>query len=158
MKDFDIVVKGNLELSVNGADGYIRIPENVKMDVARDRADLTLDAADCNGKALIEVPVNSEHIEIKCEGSKIDIRNISFDEFEIDSKGDVEVNIEDIRGELSINLIDATATVTVKPETRFNVVNKGKGNTVTYAGAAYNDADLTIEINGKNSELKILTK
>ena len=158
MKDFDIVVKGNLALTVNGADGYIRIPEKTKLDVARDRADLTLDAADCGSEALIEVPTNSEHIEIKCDSSRIDIRNISFDEFEIDSKGDVDVNIEAIKGELSINLIDSTATVTVPAEMRFNVVNKGKCNTVTYAGATYNDADLTIEINGKNSELRIQTR
>ena len=158
MKDFDIVVKGGCEITVNGADGYIRIPENTKIDVARGKADLTIDSADCGDKAVIEVPTKSEHIEIKCDPTKINIKNISFDEFEIDSKGDVEVDAEGINGALSINLIDSTATVTVPEDFRFNIRNKGKNNTVTFSGAVYIDASNVIEINGKNSELKILTK
>lgn len=153
MKDYDINVKGAQNVKVFGTkDNTIVVPSDVRLDSDRNKADIDIkDVSDVK----IGIPENAEKIELNITDSKIAVTDLSFEEFEIDGKGEITVEIDGTNGPIDINMIGGTATLIVPEGFSFFAVVKGKNNRIDSDIAEDHSSANKIELNGKDTVLLI---
>ena len=153
MKDYDIKIKGSCAVKVFGTkDDTIVVPSDVKLDSDRNRADIDIkDVSDVK----IGIPGEAEKIELNITDSTMKISDLSFEEFEIDAKGEITVELSGTEGPVDINMIGGKATLIVPEGFSFFTVNKGKNNTIECALSETPGSNNKIELNGKDSTLII---
>ena len=153
MKDYDINVKGAQNVNVFGTkDNTIVVPSDVRLDSDRNKADIDIkDVSDVK----IGIPENAEKIELNITDSKIAVTDLSFEEFEIDGKGEITVEIDGTNGPIDINMIGGTATLIVPEGFSFFTVVKGKNNRIDSDIAEDHSSANKIELNGKDTVLLI---
>ena len=153
MNDFDIKIKGNCEAKIFGTgDETMVIPCNAKIDTAREKVDITTDF----NEVKIGLPSCSEKVEIAADNSDITIENLKFETLEIDAKDKVLIRLIDTHGKTDINMIGGAATVIVPEDYSFTTSVKGKNNKIECELPQDELAANKIELNGKDSTLKIV--
>ena len=153
MKDFDIKIEKSRVVKVFGTeDNTIVIPADAKIDPSRSKFDITLGG----NAAKFGIPHDSEKIEIAAEGSDITVENVSFERLEIDAKGTIIVKLDGTAGPVDINMDGGEATLIVKEGFSFRTEVKGKNNKIECELPQDELAANKIELNGKDSTLKIV--
>ena len=153
MKDFDIKIKGNCEARIFGTgDETMVLPSNAKIDTARDKGDITTDAKNVK----IGLPSCAEKVEIEAAGSDITIERLKFETLEIDAKEQILIRLIDTEGKIDINMIGGEATLIVPEDYTFTTSVKGKNNKIEGSIEEDVTSKNCIEINGKDSTLKII--
>ncbi|MCR5529272.1 MAG: hypothetical protein K6F49_08645 [Saccharofermentans sp.] len=153
MKDFDIKIKGSCEARIFGTgDETMILPSNAKIDTARDKGDITTDAKNVK----IGLPSCAEKVEIAAEASDITIESLEFETLEIDAKEKVTIRLIDTKGKIDINMIGGEATLIVPEEYTFTTSVKGKNNKIESSLGEDVTSGNIIELNGKDSALKII--
>lgn len=153
MKDYDINIKGSSDVKVFGTkDNTIVVPSDVKLDSDRNKADIDIkDVSDVK----IGIPENAEKIELNIADSKISITDLSFENLEIDGKGDITVAVNGTTGPIDINMIGGTATLLVPEGFSFYTEAKGKNNRIDSSLPEDHTSSNRIELNGKDTTLTI---
>ena len=155
MKDYDIKVRGRCEITFFGTDNdTIIVPSNVKFDSDRDSADIDIEAG---SNVTIGIPCEAEHVELDVMDSNISIKDLSFEKLEIDAKGRIEVKIENVKGPIDINMVSGEAVLKVPEGYSFRTNREGKNNFIECSIPQDISTDNVIELNLKNSVLKIVT-
>ena len=153
MTDFDIKVKNANVIRVFGTEDETMVfPSAAKIDTSRSNCDVVIDGL---SEVKIGLPKNSEEIELACAGAAIFISDLSFESFEIDGKGDLKIDAEDIEGSLEINLVSGSAELTVPSGFSFRAKNAGKNCIIDSEADDVIDSTNTVELNGKDSKLTI---
>lgn len=153
MKDFDIKIKGSCEARIFGTgDETMVLPSNAKIDTARDTVDITTDFKEVK----IGLPSCSEKVEIAAEASDITIESLEFETLEIDAKEKITIRLIDTKGKIDINMIGGEATLIVPEGYSFTTSVKGKNNKIDCDLPQDELAANKIELNGKDSTLKIV--
>ncbi len=153
MKDFDIKIKGSCEARIFGTgDETMVLPSNAKIDTARDKGDITTDAKNVK----IGLPSCAEKVEIAAEASDITIESLEFETLEIDAKEKVTIRLIDTKGKIDINMIGGEATLIVPEDYTFTTSVKGKNNKIESSFGEDVTSGNIIELNGKDSALKII--
>ena len=153
MKDFDIKIEKNSIVTIFGTeDDTIVIPAEAKIDPSRSKFDISLgDKATKFG-----IPQNSEKIEINADGSNITVENVSFERLEIDAKGSVLVKLDGTIGPVDISMAGGEATLIVNEDFSFTTDLKGKNNKIECDIEEDTTSENVIQLNGKDSILKIV--
>ena len=153
MKDYDIKIRNNSEIRVYGtSDNTISVPCDVKLDADRHNVDIDiLEKTNAN----IGLPGEAEHIELNIEDAKLTMEGMVFEKCEIDAKGSIEVQITNVTGSIDINMVGGTAVLKVPSNYSFRTVCEGNGNAIECGAVADPASSNVIELNGKNSTLKI---
>lgn len=156
MKDYDINIKGSCDVKVFGTkDNTIVVPSDVKLDSDRNKADIDIkDVSDVK----IGIPENAEKIELKVADSKISVTDLSFENLEIDGKGDITIEVDGTNGPIDINMIGGTATLIVPEGFSFFTETKGKNNRIDSSLLEDHTSANKIELNGKDTTLVIKQK
>lgn len=153
MRDYDIKIKNGREITFYGTDDdTIVVPSTVKFDTDCNRADIEINQ---ETTVKIGIPNIADHIELDVAGAKLIIRDLVFDRMEIDAKGQITVQTENIRGNIDINMIGGTAELTVDDNYQFEKVVKGRNNNIETTVETSSGAPYKVELNGKESVLKI---
>ena len=156
MKDYDIKVRGRNEIDFFGTDNdTIVVPSNVKLDTDRDNADIDIKAGE---KAVIGIPNVAEHVELDIMDSKVSIKDLSFEKLEIDAKGNIEITIDNVSGPIDINMVSGQAVLKVPAGYSFRTNREGKNNFIECDIPQDISSGNVIELNGKDSSLKIINK
>ena len=153
MKDYDIRIKNSNEVSLFGTtDNTITVPANVKLDSDLNRLDI-----DIKNQELVKIclPNKAEKVELNITDSKLYIHDVSYDEFEIDAKGKIVIDITNVNGPIDINMVGGEAELIVHEGYGFRTVCKGKNNTINNSIAEDNTSLNVIELNGKDTVLNI---
>lgn len=153
MKDFDINIKNASEVTLFGTkDHTMVVPDQVKFDSDRNRADIDIkDLA----SVKIGIPEQAEKVELNIADSKIFVSGLTFERLEIDAKGSIAIDIDGTRGPVDINMVEGSAELIVHKGFRFCTRIKGSNNAIECDLAEDHNSENVIEINGKNSILKI---
>ena len=153
MRDFDIKIEKNSIVTIFGTeDDTIVIPAEAKIDPSRSKFDISLgDKATKFG-----IPHDSEKIEINADGSNITVENVSFERLEIDAKGSVLVKLDGTTGPVDINMAGGEATLIVNEDFSFTTDLKGKNNKIECDIEEDTTSENVIQLNGKDSILKIV--
>lgn len=157
MKDYDIKIKNANEVRIYGTDNdTIVVPSKVRFDTARGHADIDIkDVSDVQ----IGLPDKAEKIELNISSASLSVEGISFEKMEIDAKGDIKVAVDGLSGKLDINMIGGTCELLVPADFKFSTRCEGRDNSIECTGvAATEGASNIIELNGKNSTLRITAK
>lgn len=156
MKDYDINIKGSSDVKVFGTkDNTIVVPSDVKLDSDRNKADIDIkDVSDVK----IGIPENAEKIELNITDSKMTITDLSFEELEIDGKGDITIEVDGINGPVDINMIGGKATLLIPEGFSFFTETKGKNNRIDCSIPEDHTSANKIELNGKDTTLVIKRK
>ena len=156
MKDYDINIKGSCDVKVFGTkDNTIVVPSDVKLDSDRNKADIDIkDVSDVK----IGIPENAEKIELKIADSKISVTDLSFENLEIDGKGDITIEVDGTNGPIDINMIGGTATLIVPEDFSFFTETKGNNNRIDSSLLEDHTSANKIELNGKDTTLVIKQK
>ena len=153
MKDFDIKIKGSCEARIFGTgDETMVFPCTAKIDTAGDKGDITTDAKNVK----IGLPSCAEKVEIAAEASDITIESLEFETLEIDAKEKVTIRLIDTKGKIDINMIGGEATLIVPEDYTFTTSVKGKNNKIESSLGEDVTSRNIIELNGKDSALKII--
>jgi len=156
MKDYDIKIKNGREITFFGtSDDTIVVPSSVKFDTDCKRADIEINE---ETTVKIGIPNVADHIELDVAGARLIIKDLTFDRMEIDAKGQITVQTENIRGSIDINMIGGTAELIVDGNYKFDKVVKGRNNNIETSIATSAEAPYKVELNGKESVLKITRK
>ena len=156
MKDYDIKIRNGREITFFGtSDDTIVVPSTVKFDTDCKRADIEINE---EMAVKIGIPNVAEHIELDVAGARIVIRDLTFDRMEINAKGQITVETENIRGNIDINMAGGKAELIVDGNYRFDKVVKGRNNNIETDIEASPEAPFKVELNGKDSVLKITAK
>lgn len=154
MRDFDIKTERNSELWIFGTkDDTIVIPCDAKADPSRSKFDIKLD----KDMHKLGLPLRSEKIEVCAEGGEITVEGISFERLEIDAKDHIVLNLEDTTGPVDINMTGGEATLCIRAGFSFKTVISGKNNRIECDLPQDENSANIIELNGKDSCLKIVT-
>ena len=153
MRDYDINIKGTSNVKIFGTgDDTIVVPSDVKFDSDRNKADIDIkDVSDVK----IGIPGTAEKIELNITDSKIFISGLSFEELEIDGKGEITITIDGTNGPIDINMIGGTATLIVPEGFSFCTEAKGRNNRIDSIIAEDHSSVNRIELNGRDSTLLI---
>ena len=155
MTDFDIKVKNAKQVKIYGTtDRTVVLPENVKVDANRGKFDISVESV---SSVEIGIPMESGKVELACGEASIDIRDLKFEEFEIDGSDDLSIEASGIEGSLEINLIGSAAELRVPSGYAFRAKNAGRGCRIEGDFAETPDSGNVIELNGKDSTLTIRT-
>ena len=153
MNDFDIKIKGNCEAKIFGTgDETMVIPCKAKIDTARDTVDITTDF----NEVKIGIPACAEKVEIAADNSDITIESLKFETLEIDAKDKILIRLKGTEGKTDINMIGGEATLIVPEGYSFTTSVKGKNNKIECDLPQDELAANKIELNGKDSVLKIV--
>lgn len=153
MKDFDIKIKGSCEARIFGTgDETMVLPCNAKIDTAGDKGDITTDTKEVK----IGLPSCAEKVEIAATGSDITIESLKFETLEIDAKEKITIRLIDTEGKIDINMVGGEATLIVPEGYTFTTSVKGKNNKIECDLEEDVTSGNCIEINGKDSALKII--
>ncbi len=153
MKDFDIHVKGTGKVTLFGTDnGTITAPVESRIDSDKYNCDIDVNT---NEDIIIGVPSDTKHIEIAIADTSLIIKDLDFDNLEIDAKGSVKIKAVNISGKLDINLSDSVADLSLPEGFTFRTVTEGKNNRLNNSRTESASAANIIELNGKNSVLNI---
>ncbi|MBP5180163.1 MAG: hypothetical protein J6127_02625 [Clostridiales bacterium] len=153
MKDFDIHVKGATKVTLFGTDNdTICVPSFAKIDTDRSKGDIDINV---EGEVCLGIPSDSEHIELGVKDAKIILTNLHFENLEIDAKGSVTIDADDISGKLDINLADSVADLNLPSDFSFRTKTEGKNNRLNNDRTEDQASANIIEFNGKNSVLNI---
>ena len=107
MNDYDIKIKGECDVTFFGTDdNTIVVPATVKFDTDCKKADIEI--SDTN-PVKIGIPSRAEKVEIEIKESRLKMSNLTAEQFEIDGKGTIVVDIENITGSIEINMIGGSA-------------------------------------------------
>lgn len=156
MKDFDIKIRNNSEIRVYGTtDDTIVIPSQVSVDTDREHVDIDILK---NTNAVIGIPSYAEHVELNIEDAKLKLEDLHFEHFEIDAKGETEIDLEGTTGRIDINMAGGSALLLVPSGYSFRTKCEGKGNRIDCEVQEDPEAATVIELNGKNSTLTIRAK
>ena len=156
MKDYDIHIDGGSEVTLFGTeDDTIVVPASVKFDTDHDQADI-----DIKGKSIVKIgiPKQAEHIELNVKDATLKISNLTYKRIEIDAKGSLVIDLEDAEGAIDVNMVGGEAEMRVPKGYKFNVREEGKKNKLVYNMPVTVNTDNVIELNGKDSVLKIIEK
>lgn len=153
MKDYDINIKGTSSVEIFGTkDNTIVVPSDVKFDSDRNKADIDIkDVSDIK----IGIPENVEKIELNITDSKISVTDLSFENLEIDGKGEITITIDGTNGPIDINMIGGAATLIVPEGFSFFTEAKGRNNRIDSCIAEDHSSANRIELNGRDSVLMI---
>ncbi|MBR1797874.1 MAG: DUF4097 family beta strand repeat protein [Clostridiales bacterium] len=152
MKDFDIKVKGNSNVTLFGTeDNTIVIPADCSIDNSGRSCDIKVEGAEVR----IGVPASIAHIELTIADSEVKLHGISFDHIEIDASGSITVNTDTLGRKLDINMSNGQADLELPKNASFKTRNEGKNNTINTELKEDVSSINVIEINGKNSVLNI---
>jgi len=153
MKDYDINVKGSCKVELFGTgDDTIVVPSSVKLDSDRNKADIEIRDVKT---AKIGIPEGSEKIELACKDSDVSVKDLVFEQLEIDGKGNISVEVVNIVGSLEINMVNGQAQLKVPEGFRFRYELKGRNNCINCTLPCDDQAETVVEFNGSNSVLNI---
>ncbi len=153
MNDYDIRIKNSTEVNLFGTtDNTITVPANVKLDSDLNRLDIDIKNQDT---VKICLPNKAEKVELNITDSKLNIHDVSYDEFEIDGKGKITIDIRNVSGPIDINMIGGEAELIVHEGYSFRTVCKGKNNSINSNIPEDNGSLNVIELNGKDTVLNI---
>ena len=156
MTDYDITIKTSSEVTLYGTeDDTIVVPSTVRFDTDRKKADIDIDS---DSAVRVGIPKNAEHIEISIKGGVLNMSNLVFEKAEIDAKNDVRVTLDGTEGAVDINILDGKAELAVPAGFKFDTKCEGKNNNIECDIATTSETSNVIELNGKNSVLKIIEK
>ena len=154
MKDYDIKIKNSSEVTLYGTeDNTIVVPATVKFDTDHEQADIDIDG---DIPVKVGIPKNAEHIEIDIKGGVLNVSNLAFERIEIDTKGDLKLALDGTQGAVDINIIGGNVELRVPKGFAFNTRCEGKNNNIECNTVTTADTCNMIELNGKNSVLKII--
>lgn len=153
MKDYDIRIKNASEVTLFGTkDDTMVVPATVKFDTDRSKCDIDIKDTD---SVKIGIPDKAEHVELNIADSRLTVSDIRFEKLEIDAKGKIVIDIKDTIGPIDINLVNGSAELLVHKGFCFSTVVKGINNSIENDNVESLDSINVIELNGKNSVLKI---
>lgn len=153
MKDYDIRIEGRAKINVFGTkDGTVLFPSTAKIDTDRSKTDVNVKNVE---EVKIGIPDDCEKVEIACDDANLSVQGITFEDLEIDGKGTLTINLADVRGYISINLMHGHAKVFLPEGFSFRTANKGKDCLITNARPEDANAETVIELNGRDSSLTI---
>ncbi|SCW48540.1 hypothetical protein SAMN02910456_01342 [Ruminococcaceae bacterium YRB3002] len=157
MTDYDIKVKGECEITLYGTDDdTIVVPSTVKFDTDRRKADIEIAGLE---KVKIGIPADiAEKIEIEMGDSSLSVSGLRFEQLEIDSKGSIVVDVEDVEGSIEINMVGGEAVLRVPEGFGFKAENRGRNTVLENELVSSESAGNRVELNGKDSVLKIVSK
>ena len=156
MMDYDIKIKKASEVTLYGTcDDTIVVPSTVKFDTDRRKADIEIDD---ETPVKVGMPNIAEKIELEVKDSTVILKDLSYEDLEIDGKGNIVIDAENITGSLQINLVGGEAILRLPSGYRFQAVNKGRSTTIENGLTSDPDATDIVEFNGKDSVLKIVEK
>jgi len=156
MKDYDIKIKGGCEVTLYGtSDNTIVVPSDVKLDADGNRADIEVSSGE---PVKIGIPAQAEKVELEMKESKLFVKDLAFEQLEIDGKGTVVVDVENVTGSIEINMVGGNAVIKVPADYSFKAENRGRGTEIENELSSDDSASNRIELNGKDSVLKILAK
>lgn len=99
MTDFDIKVKNVKQVKIYGTtDRTVVLPENAKVDANRGKFDISVESV---SSVEIGIPMESGKVELACGEASIDIRDLKFEEFEIDGNDDLSIEASGIEGDFA---------------------------------------------------------
>lgn len=153
MKDYDIKIEGATKITVYGTnDDTVLFPASAKIDTDRNKFDVDVEGV---AEVRIGIPCACEKLEIACGNATLTVRDLTFEDLEIDGKGDLKIAVSNIRGAVQINLLKGTAALTVPEDYSFRTFNKGRGCRIDNSIAEDPSSENSIELNGKDSVLTI---
>lgn len=156
MVDYDIKVREAGRITLYGtADNTIVVPSNVKFDTDRRKADIEVDS---NAVVRVGIPDKAEKVELEAKNAEVVLKDLTFENLEMDCKGTMVIDVENISGSLEINLVSGEAVLKVPQGFAFRVVNMGRSTTVDCGVETDDSAENIVEFNGKDSSLKIVKK
>ena len=156
MVDYDIKIREAGKITLYGtADNTIVVPSNVKFDTDRRKADIEIDS---NIAAKVGIPDKAEKVELEAKNAEVYLKDLTFENLEMDCKGTMVIDVLNIAGSLEINMVGGEAVLRVPADFSFRVVNKGRSTTVDCSVATDDSAENIVEFNGKDSSLKIVQK
>ena len=156
MVDYDIKIREAGKITLYGtADNTIVVPSNVKFDTDRRKADIEVDS---NAVVKVGIPDKAEKVELEAKNAEVVLKDLTFENLEMDCKGTMVIDVENISGSLEINLVGGEAVLKVPQGFAFRVVNKGRSTTVDCGVETDDGAENIVEFNGKDSSLKIVQK
>ena len=153
MKDYDIKIKRSREIELFGTqDDTIVVPSDSKLDSDRNRVDMDIYEA---SKCRIGIPEDAEDVELNFTDAALKLSNISFKKLQIDAKGKILIELQDVTGPIDINMVGGQAELILSPSMAFKVVCEGKNNSILCDEEQSEDTVNVIELNGKDSTLII---
>ena len=156
MKEYDIKIKNGCDIRFFGTDNNtIVIPADVKMDTDRDQVDIDIKA---DTKVEIGIPEKAEHIELGIEDANLKIENISWERIEIDAKGQINIEMNNVDGSIDVNMAGGFAELIVPADYSFVTRCEGRNNTIECDIPTDPSSANVIELNGKNTTLVIKRK
>ncbi|MBO4637149.1 MAG: hypothetical protein J5685_08410 [Clostridiales bacterium] len=156
MKDCDIrlinatkiVIKGNPDNSFSVSD-----PDAVIDNTGRN-ADIRSKASEIT----IGLPTDGvEHIEVSCGDCEISVKDLTFEQFELDCDGNMKIDLGKISGRFEVNLSNASITVSVPSDLSFTTDTAGRDVEIAFGEGItpVEDSETCIELNGRNSRMFI---
>ena len=161
MTDIEIKIKGKCSFVLEGTkDDTVTFPQSAKISSNKYDTDIEFDANDVNGMTKLIIPEKSEKIELAVDdGSVLILKNLNSERIEVDAKGTVEITIMNIVAALDVNMIGGEATLYVPSDMKVSCKSEGKGNFIETSGIIPSEnSDVKIELNGRDSVLKIATR
>ena len=153
MKDYEISIKNAKEVSIYKTDNdTLVIPSSSDIETDKNNTEIKIKDVE---EAVIGIPKEAGHIELSIEDASLTVKGISFERMEIDGKGKLVINLDDIAGSIDVNLIDGSAEMTVPSAYSFKARTEGKNNTIDCQAQEDAAAENIIELNGRNSTLLI---
>lgn len=153
MKDYEITIKKASEVTIFATDNdTLVVPSKVTFESSHDQAEIIIDGVE---NATIGIPPKADHIELSVENATVNLKGISYSRIEIDGKGKLLINTDTLSGNIDINMISGEAELVIPSGARFATRTEGKNNTISCLVPEEPSSETIIELNGKNSVLKI---
>ena len=153
MKDYEITIKKASEVTIFATDNDTLVfPSKVTFESSHNAAEILIDGLE---NTTIGIPPQADHIELSVENATVNLKGISYSRIEIDGKGKLRINTDTLSGNIDINMISGEAELIVPADAKFSTRSEGKNNTINCPVPTDPNAQVTIELNGKNSTLSI---